>query len=114
MDVGWEISLAVSQGHVGLVLRLGQVQRFVEILVDEVILRALLAVDVAAGRHADQVDLQRERLSKSAERERCSAGLNAARFLYLHIFHGEKGRRLITPETHNHARCYQEADPRDL
>lgn len=57
MDIRRVIPLAVPQGDVGLSLSLLQVQRLVQILVDEMILRTLLATDVAAGWHTDQMYL---------------------------------------------------------
>ena len=53
VDVRGEVSLAVSQRHVRLALGLVEVQRLVQVLVHEVVLRALLAGDVAVRWHAD-------------------------------------------------------------
>lgn len=57
VNVCGEKSFAISQGYVGLGLSFSQVQWFVEVLVDEMILRALLAVDVTARGHTNQMNL---------------------------------------------------------
>lgn len=57
VNVGGIVPLAVPQSNVGFGLGLLLIQRLVQVLVDEMILRALLATDVAAGWHADQMHL---------------------------------------------------------
>lgn len=63
VDVSREVALAVPEGDVRPALGLLEVQRLVQVVVHEVVLRALLAVDLgrptsAPSRgHADQVDL---------------------------------------------------------
>lgn len=58
-----EVTFRVAQRHVRLALVLLQIDRFVEVVVDDVVLGGLLADVVVRGGHADQVDLvEREAL----------------------------------------------------
>lgn len=57
MNVCWEISFTVSQGHIRFVFSFGQVQRFIKVFVNEVILRAFLAVYIPTWWHANQMNL---------------------------------------------------------
>lgn len=59
-DLTREVPFAVTHSYIGLALGFGQVQWLVQVLVDEMVLRAFLAVDVflAAWRHADQMYLK--------------------------------------------------------
>lgn len=53
VNVCREVSFAVSQGYIGFVLSFSQVQWFVKVLVDEMVLRTLFAIDVSTRRHAN-------------------------------------------------------------
>lgn len=58
-----EVTFRVAQRHVRLALVLLQIDRLVEVVVDDVVLGGLLADVVVRGGHADQVDLvEREAL----------------------------------------------------
>lgn len=58
MELTWVVSLGVPQRDVGLGAELLLVDGTVQVVVDEVELRGLLADVVAAGRHADKVHLE--------------------------------------------------------
>lgn len=81
MDIGGVEPLAVPQSDIGLGLGLLQIQWLIQILVDEVILRALLTADVTAGWHADQMHLQHKRyFSSSLILEMCD-------FIYIYLIY---------------------------
>lgn len=57
VNVCREISFTVSQGHIRFVFSFSQVQWFIKIFVNEVILRAFLTVYVPTWWHANQMNL---------------------------------------------------------
>lgn len=53
INVRWIVSFAVPQGNIGLGLSFLEIQWFVQIFIDKMILRTFLTTDIAAGWHAD-------------------------------------------------------------